>query len=182
MSLLKSIAGPLIGGITGLIGGERANKESAASTAAQIAFQRESLQNAYQWRVADLKAAGLNPMLAFQQSVSGAPGASYTARNVGEDAMRGVSSAGQLAINMRQQNALLGAQKRQADAQATKTGHEARSAKEEADRQRDWAGAQMPVVIERVLRRLGITANSAKDLIRSEKTRSAYGGRETTIP
>ncbi len=67
-----------IGGFASLVGGERANKSAEASAERQIAFQRESAQNAYQWATADMKKAGINPMLAYQRGGSSAlSGASY---------------------------------------------------------------------------------------------------------
>ena len=51
----------LVGGFMGLKGQESANAQTAASTQAQIDFQREMATTQYQRQVEDLKAAGLNP-------------------------------------------------------------------------------------------------------------------------
>lgn len=91
---VASIAGSLIGGATSAKGARDANAESAASVEKQIAFQKESAQKGYQWATKDMRKAGLNPMLAYQQGGSQAlSGASYTASNVAE---AGVSSAKQI--------------------------------------------------------------------------------------
>lgn len=64
--------GPALGalgkGVTTAIGITQANK--------QRNWQRENLQNAVQWRVADLKAAGINPILAANMGLGtgGSPG------------------------------------------------------------------------------------------------------------
>lgn len=64
------IGGALISGGAGLLGGVFGSSKSAQSAkeAAEISrdWEREKLKNAYQYTVQDLKAAGLNPILAVQ--------------------------------------------------------------------------------------------------------------------
>jgi hypothetical protein len=71
-----SMVGSAIGGIGSYMGQESANKANAAQSEKQMAFQKEQRETSYQTAVEDMKKAGLNPMLAYQQGGAGnQPGA-----------------------------------------------------------------------------------------------------------
>jgi len=99
---LSSIAGPIgaavVGGAFSALGTSQANKAAKAAAEAQMAFTKEAMQNSYQWAMKDMKKAGLNPMLAYQQGGAQAlSGSSYTPQNelagLGSGIQEGVNAA-----------------------------------------------------------------------------------------
>lgn len=83
----------------------------------------KNYKHRYQWQVKDLKKAGLNPMLAVSQGAPVPAQPQYP--NVGEGAMRGLSSA-LAAKNLAEQNYLMRAQGNKAMAEGKKAETEER--------------------------------------------------------
>jgi len=95
---IGAIAGSAIGAIGSLFGQKSANKQNLQIAREQMSFQERMSNTAYQRAIADMRKAGLNPMLAFSQGGASSPaGSSAQMQNEYSDAAnvmgKGVSSA-----------------------------------------------------------------------------------------
>jgi len=102
MGLLDSfLDSPVIGagisGIASFLGGRSQNEASAAAAAAQMAFQERMSNTAHQREVADLRAAGLNPILSVNKGASTPSGATWSPINVlGNAVNSGIDAYGRM--------------------------------------------------------------------------------------
>ena len=91
---LIGAGGSILGGLIGSIGAGQRNDQQIALSREQMAFQERMSSTAYQRAMADMKAAGLNPLLAYKQGGASSPGGSMPNLENGLAALgQGISAA-----------------------------------------------------------------------------------------
>lgn len=101
--IVGAVGGALIGGLFSSRGQQQANNMNVDLSREQMAWQTQMSSTAYQRATADMEAAGLNPMLAYQQGGASTPaGQLAQVGNVGAAAVGGATSSAQQALALGQ--------------------------------------------------------------------------------
>ncbi|AXL14690.1 DNA pilot protein [Microviridae sp.] len=94
---LSKIAAPLVSGGLSLVGGLLSNNANSREAETNRNFQAEQSGTAYQRAVTDMRAAGLNPALAYQQGGASTPaGSTASHANPAENAVNSAMAAARL--------------------------------------------------------------------------------------
>jgi hypothetical protein len=130
MSIIGAVAGPAIAGGLGLIGQRNANRSNVEEATRNRDWQERMSNTSYQRAMSDMRAAGLNPMLAFMKGGASTPSGAQAANAQNELGTMATSAMDMRRMSaeydkIRQDTRLSEAQAMASKAQGLKTAREA---------------------------------------------------------
>ena len=122
IALGSALGSALIGGAAQGLGQHQANRQNLKIAREQMAFQERMSSTAYQRAVADMRAAGINPMLATSAGGASTPGGASAAM---QNVLGGASSSAMQAARLRTELSNMMKTGQLIDEQTRKTSNEA---------------------------------------------------------
>lgn len=124
MSVLGPVLGGVLGGVAQIFGAQQQNQANWDNARAAEQFSERMSNTAHQRQVADLRAAGLNPILSVNAGASSPTGEVARAENVLEGMAASAAEVGYMATNLKKakaETAVLETQDKQIKAQTELT-------------------------------------------------------------
>ncbi len=126
------IIGAVIGGVSSAFGASKQNQAQTQQAREQMAFQERMSNTSYQRGIADMRAAGLNPMLAYAQGGASSPGGTQAS------IVNPMGQAPEIIANSAAKVTALNLEKKRTDAEVALKREQTKGEKARSEREVQW--------------------------------------------